>query len=322
MKAYHWVLSAFFMLSISCNAGDDYGILIEAKTDTINQNKEEQGEYHILVIGNSISRDACSYVPSILLDLCPAVYLDFNIYYQGGIGLSSHWKSISQNITNHTLDHFDMSTAQWKSIGDVLGKEVLSLQKWNLIILQQSTSGSKDYENTNNHINVIVDYIHEIQPDCEIAYLMVPSRPGGTSSIDSLSSDYSWENIVEVTRQLSENTNIQHIIPCGTAVQNARHTYLDNLGQYGHLSYDGIHLQEGLPCFIEAYTVTEMLLHIFSINSSVVKSGLRIYNNWVYERNILGRHGTPILGCNEDYVLCQHCALAAIACPYAITTPL
>ena len=316
MKRYTILLLLFATFSISSCTAEDEPDIPKQTTPVSEQDIGENGNYHILIIGNSLSRDAFSYTPPIMIDLCPNITLDINIYYKGGVGLSSHWNSVKQRLADHVLDTYLQSENKWTSTYAVIGAELISSKEWDLIVLQEGNVTCRQYEPTSENVNTFSSYIHSILPDTKIAYMMVPAQPEGSSVLGEYTSDEVWQMFANTAQNLIENHDVEYIIPCGTAIQNARHTRLDDMGDYGHLSYDGVHIQEGLPCFIDAYTATQSLLMILGIDTDITKSELFVNRSWFYYREIPGRHGEPILGEEIDYKLCQHCAMEAIYDPF------
>jgi hypothetical protein len=111
---------------------------------------------------------------------------------------------------------------------------------------------------------------------------------------------------------------VEYIIPCGTAIQNARYTIVDKHGDFGHLSYDGDHLQEGLPCLLEAYVAAQFFCNLYGLGSTVSSCTIETSQEWVDSKHIPGKHGSAINGTREEYDICKRCALAAIEHPYEI----
>ena len=319
LTKYSFILFILLAFTVSCTAEDDLEVPIQ-KTPVNYQTLDEFGEYHVLIIGNSLSRDAFSYVPSVIIDLCPNITIDFNIYYKSGVGLSSHWNSIKQGKTDHELDTFSQSEYRWDTTIGISGDELIRSKEWDLVILQEGNVICRQYERFCNNIQTVSSYIKSIHPNTKIAYVMVPAQPEGNSTLGDYSSDEVWSMFASATQSLEENQDVDYIIPCGTAIQNARHTYLDDLGNFGHFSYEGVHLQEGIPCMIEAFTATQCFFDIFTINASVQKSGFQITQQIVSTIRVPGRHGGVIQGSEKDYTLCKQCALFAVGNPYGIST--
>jgi len=319
MNCLHLLLSLFLSLSLfSCTTEDDYDFSEEPETEANDKRQEGNVTYNILVIGNSLSRDAFGYVPAILEENCPNIDVNMSILYIGGVALSSHWFNINNEYYMFTNDEYVGIEKKWTLTKDT-GKNVIESREWDLVVLQEGSVSGRTYSITINNVYNISNYLKSIFPNNKVAYMINPSHGDGDSSLGSYSSDEVWEMFATTAYELCENNDVDYIIPCGTAIQNARHTYLDSLGSWGHLTYDGTHLQEGLPCLIDAYAATQALFDILEIDASIKDSNLQITQQWVKDKNIPGQHGKVIGGTAEDYELCKKCALEAINNPYSIT---
>lgn len=300
--------SVVIILLTSCSSDDDFSF-----------DETKEGIY-VLTIGNSLSNDVLSYVPFIIKELNTNTFVDFQILYKSGIPLSTHWEHINNNITDYALERCNTDASSWHVTGSVLGSRIISSRRWNLVILQQGSADAYSYEHTQPYVHNIVSYIREKNPSTPIAYMFCHSRKGySTAALKGKTSDEVWEMQVNVAERLLKEGEVDYIIPCGTAIQNARHTPLKAFGEKGQLTYDGLHLQEGIPCMIGAYTAAQSLFDILSIDASIMNSNLQITQQWVYEKNILGQHGSVITGTDEDYELCKKCALYAVENPYKIS---
>lgn len=308
------------MVNVSCVGNDvaEFEDETENKSYHIEDTIETQQEINILVIGNSVSRDAFSYVPALFKELCPMKSLNIEILYIGGVALSAHWESICAKYPIFTLDSYFSENSRWEIKENVRADDVLS-KKRDLVILQEGSVTSRAYKETQANIKHISEYIRSIHPDLRVAYMLNPSNPEGSESLGKLTSDEVWRMISLTAKQLLNNQCVNYVIPCGTAIQNARRTYMAELGDFGNLSYEGRHLQEGLPCLIEAYTATHTLFKIFGLDASVSDSNLKITQPWIALQNIPGQHGKVVEGSEDDYALCKTCAQLAVEIPYEIS---
>ena len=323
MKFFSQSLFLLFLIlsfTTSCSAEDDeiYNYN-EVRTDTIPI--EGKRPLNILIIGDSFSRDAFSYVPSVLEDVDSSIIVDMEILYIGGRALNYHYDYLINNITNFILDKYVSETGYWKSSSVLSGIDVIRSKTWDIVILQEGSNTTRSYVKTQPHIKNLSEYIHSIQDDVKIAFMLSPAKPDGSSALGSYTSDEVWYLNVTTTRQLLENGDVDYMIPCGTSIQNARQTSLDKYGDFGHLSYDGNHLQEGLPCLIEAYTAAQTLFDIFEVDKTIDDCQLEVTQSWVIKKGIPGRHGKVIEGDKNDYNLCKKSALLAVDNPYVISTP-
>ena len=301
------IISIIIVFQTSCSSDDIIPI------------EDNEEGCHVLVIGNSLSLDALSYVPFLINEISPNTYVDLKILYESGKPLSVHWNHISNNINDYSLIFSNSKESRWYMTSAIPASDVISMRDWDLVILQQGSANAYNYSDTQPYVHSIVDYIRNKGGSAKIAYMLVPSRASTITALKGKTSDEVWKMHADVANQLLNEGEVDYVIPCGTAIQNARHTALDALGDYGHLSYDGLHLQEGIPCLIDAYTVTQSLFKIISVDESINYSSLQITQQWVYDKNVLGQHGYVISGTEDDYMLCKQCAQMAVENPYEIS---
>ena len=315
---YVWMLLSILLCASSCAAENE-----ENGRSQIPQNEQHvySTTYHILVLGDSFSRDAFSYVPGVLEDLLPDVSIDMEILYLGGKGLKYHLDYLSNDLSQFTLDEYVSADHRWYSSYGISGKDVVRSKQWDLVIMQEGSITIRSYDNTLPHIVEISNYIRQWQPSAIFALMLSSAKPEGSPAIGDYTSDEVWQLNMTTAKTLLDNEKVDYVIPCGTAIQNARQTYIDDRGDFGHLSYDGDHLQEGLPCLIEAYVAAEFFLRLKEVNASVATSNLRITQKWVNQEAIPGKHGAVIEGSEEEYIICKNSAFLALEHPYEIIKP-
>lgn len=322
MKHFKYIWVVFFAIAFcvsSCAAEDDDIVVDPIRPKNPDDDKKE---LRVLIFGDSFSRDAFSYVPGVIEDLCPDLNVDMEILYLGGKSLKYHWDYLSNDKDLFTLDVYTSYAGKWNSIPYTLGEEVVTAQDWDLIILQEGSNTARNSDLTQSHVNCISGYIRDRQPTAKFAFMLSPAKPDGSPALGEYSSDDVWMMYVNTSQLLLMNEEVDYIIPCGTAIQNARQTSVDQYGKFGHLSYDGNHLQEGLPCLIEAYVGAQFLFHLFDINASIENSSLKISQQWVNNQKIPGQHGAVIEGTDDDYIICKRSALLALDNPFNISNPI
>lgn len=314
---YPLILIITMFMVCSCSADDsDY---LEKKENEEQPISETQDTIcRVLIIGNSLARDAFSYVPSILEEICPGLSINMEIMYVSGNPLKTHWSYIVNESNKFVWDKYSSEVGHWTSRAETGAPQIVSSLNWDLVILQEGSVNARYYESTQPYVSNIVEYVKSIQPNTIFAYMIIPSLPDGAASLGTMTSDDVWKMNVETARQLLDEEAVGFLLPCGTAIQNARKTSLASFGYWGQLTYDGRHLQEGIPCLVDAYTAAESILKILSIDSSIEKSTIRVTQKWVYSINALGRHGFVLEGSDSDYELAKYCALQAIDYPYEL----
>lgn len=295
-------LASFLILTLSCSK------------DGTQEDIMPQRLISILVIGNSYSRDAFSYVPAIIESSCNTTSVEMDILQIGGVSLDTHLDALIQQLPSFVLDEYNNG---WISTGGCRAGPIICKKNWDLVIIQEGGIVARSYDKTKANVSGIVSYIKKEFPEIDICFMLNPTHPEGSSMLGSFGSNEEFSIICNVAAKLVDERIVNEIVPCGTAIQLARSTYLDDLGDYGHLSYEGRHLQEGLPCLIEAYAASQFIMNRLHLDATIYDSELQIDQPWVDGCNVPGQHGRVITGTDVDYALCKQCAYNAVAYPYS-----
>ena len=282
----------------------------------------------VLSIGNSFSLDAFSYVPFIMNAVAPQVYLKFDIMYIGGGSLnefynaldSTTWAPVDEGTPTTFIHYWSHGAKPWDGIDDVPMTDVIDTQPWDVIVLQQQSNMSRDYSTYQPYLNQIIDWLDEkVICQHDYAWLITPSYPDNLPRLaPDTTSVQMFERILQCVGQVQQDTGIELLLPCGTAIQNARATPLDSLGDLGHL-FDYLHLQEGIPCLIEAYTATAALLARYGLSDNVWTDTTWIDQQWLRAKNIQEINGLPVGMNEENRAIAKQCAIAALENPLSIT---
>jgi hypothetical protein len=127
-----------------------------------------------------------------------------------------------------------------------------------------------------------------------------------------------FERILDCVGNVMSDTGIELLLPCGTAIQNARTTPLDSLGDQKHL-FDYLHLQEGIPCLIETYAACAALLARYGLSDMVWADSTWISQQWLHYNNIQELNGDPVGMSEENRAIAKQCAIKALESPLSIT---
>ncbi len=271
----------------------------------------------VLSIGNSFSLDALSYVPFIMKAVAPQVYLKLGIMYIGGGSLENFCNALGDNSFRYYWSH---GARPWDERVGVAMTETITSEPWDVIVLQQQSNKSRDYSTYQPYLNQLIDWIEARATwPHEVAWLITPSYPDNLPRLaPDTTSVQMFERILDCVVQVQADTGIELLLPCGTAIQNARTTPLDSLGDQGHL-FDYLHLQEGIPCLIEAYTATAALLSRYSLSDAVWTDTTWIDQQWLRAKNIQEINGTPVGMSEENRAIAKQCAIKALENPLSIT---
>lgn len=292
-------------------------------------------QLRILVVGNSYSWDAFLYAPWIIHNIDPNIDLTIGILCHGGARLKTHYdEHITQN-KEYPYYHKTVNFGSWTSQPATTFNQAIVEEEWDLIVMQQASGKSFDYS-TYTYIADIQEYINiSLGRKPDYAWLLTPAYPDGSNRLPGTpgvttvtgmnSSDEMYEAIANCAKNAMNDYNFQFLIPVGTAIQNARQIpQLDVLGNFigagarGHLSADGVHLQEGMPRLIANYTAAAAILNhyykknIDSDNITIDKAFCNTYAPGLATGQIKGMN-------EENRALAKQVVNNALANPYTIT---
>ena len=192
----------------------------------------------VLTVGNSFSGDGYAYLYEILTTHgVEDVVLSY--LYIGGGTLTDHITAIALDSPTYRLHIFD------KQGHDVSEEhrfsEVVSLYDWDLIVFQQ---GSSDSGLPNTYLPAFDTLLYHVKKSAnssaKFAWHMTWAYQQDSEHAAFSNYNYSQATMYEgictsVERLLGESDELCLLIPCGTAVQNARTSALgDTLTKDGH----------------------------------------------------------------------------------------
>ncbi len=240
---------------------------LKKEIDMENKNPSKSS-FKVLFIGNSFSDDTIEYAYSIAKDIGMEDILIGNLYY-GGCTIEEHL-----SFLNDPNPHYNFRLARSEKIihsaegdtPDTFIEEGVSYTDWDYIIFQQ---GSRDsgipykYDN----LPILIDYVKKLasNPNVIFGFNMTwtyasNSKNGGFNSY-SCNQEIMYKGILEsIKTKVLPNKDIRFVIPNGTAIQNARTSFIgDNLtrDEADHLSFDLGRYIAGLT-FVATLTKTDV----------------------------------------------------------------
>src|SRR5574344_65141 len=248
----------------------------------------------ILAIGNSFSRDAIEQNLHELAEADGEQIVIGNMFI-GGCSIERHLNNIHANANAYVYRKIDI-TGEKVEKDEVSIEWALKDEQWDYISVQQASPLSGVYD-TYKGLPEMLSYIrsHVSQKTKIIfhqtwAYAYNATNTGFKTYGNSQMTMY--KSIVDVTKRVAKENNINMIVPCGTAIQNARSSFIgDNLNR------DGYHLNLTYGRYIAACTWYEILFH----------------------HNVIGNKYAP-QGLNKDLItISQLSAHNAVISPFSIT---
>lgn len=296
----------------------------------------EKRKLRLVCIGNSYSQDALAYVPFIMQAMGIDVDVTIGILMMSSSTLSDHISNFENETAAYTYYHYEAGATAWENQGKKTIQYALETYQWDIILTHSAGAGE-----TNK--NVYMPKVHRIVNDLytdlaypvKLGWVSGQTRPavtnGGANRTDEVIMNY--YNILQGQSQnVLQESVFDFNIPVGTAVQNARTIpTLKAIGGYasnenntsgnGYLCHtDGVHLQEGLPCQLAAYTVILTLLDLLGINEkSIFGDTTRVTSSWTSSKSIPSPHGSCTGSTDDNCRMAQMCALMAHKNQFEVT---
>ena len=270
-------------------------------------------EVSILFVGNSLTQDGLAYLPYLLTNFYPEINFHFFMWYNGGYTLAQQYAKFTNN-QNCEIFSVAENTGSWTN-GTAKMADILASRKIDIVCLQEYFTYKESYtESDLSDWNNCRDYITSHYTGGNgLEFISLIHAPHRTSADPALDVDECFSDLMAGNALILQKTIAEDAIPNGIAVYRALSTALDSLGDQGHLSPDGTHTQEGLPCLLQTYTTLLWLFDKVAINKSVYgipfKMTTEIYNTI----NVPGPNlGTGVIeGTDAQNLLAQEVAIKA-----------
>ena len=184
--------------------------------------------------------------------------------YYPGCSLERHWDYISNNKNEY--ERYSKNTfGRWVNTPNPTAAEVIANEDWDYITFQASPDYAGGIECCRTydeyaHINNLVDWAYEnaTNPNVKVLYHLIWSFSKDCKLWSYEYHNYNqvkqYDDFVAATKKyVLVNPKIKGMIPAGTAIQNARSTYLRDSFNNPGTTGDGYHLNDR-GCFVAALT--------------------------------------------------------------------
>lgn len=227
----------------------------------------------LLAIGNSFSEDA---IEQNLFELAAAAGHQMVIgnMYIGGCSLERHWGNAQSNKPDYDYRKIGIDGKMTRTANYTLDK-ALRDEQWDYVSLQQVSQLSGMYNSFQPYLDSLIAYVRARVPATTKLIWHVTwayaqnSTHGGFANYDR-NQDKMYRAIVEGAQRLKkENAQFSLFVPVGTAIQNARTSFVGD-----HLNRDGFHLDLVLGRYTAACTWFECLFGTKVVGNRYVPKGL------------------------------------------------
>lgn len=255
----------------------------------------QQKTVRILAIGNSFSQDA---VEQYLHELAEAEGISTIIgnMFIGGCSLERHVKNARDNAPAYAYRKIG-TDGKKREKGKMSLKAVLADEDWDYVSLQQASPFSGMYETYEASLPELIEYVKARLPK-KTKLMLHQTWAYASTSKHSGFKNYNcnqltmYQAIANAVKKAAKANKIKIVIPSGTAIQNARTSFIGD-----HLNRDGYHLDVKIGRYTAACTWFER----------------------IFKHNVVGNPYAPE-GLDEvRKAVAQKAAHAAVKHPYKVT---
>lgn len=230
----------------------------DAKASTKINVSVEQGTVKILAIGNSFSQDA---VEQYLYELAKAAGIEVMIgnMYIGGCDLDKHYANMQSDAAAY--EYRKVVGGEKKNRSGVRLSEALSDESWDYISLQQASGKSGLYD-TYTALPQLISAVTTKAPEATLIWHQTWAYAASSNHADfpAYNKDQmTMYNAIasSARRAMTDNSSLKLMVPSGSAIQNARTTYVGDV-----FNRDGYHLEVTYGRYTAACTWFEALFGI------------------------------------------------------------
>ncbi len=274
-----------FLSAAGCTSSDNKQ---SSKNEDGSSAGSEKKSFKVLTVCNSFSDDTMEYVYDIAESAGKNDIVLGNLYI-GGCSLATH--ALNAKNDNAAYEYRFNDSDVWKTENDYKLRHALEGEDWDFISLQQA-SGSSGVESTyNEDLDFLISYVKEHAPNAKIVWNMTWAYEQTSTHREFKNYDNDqmkmYESIVgAVKNKILTNPEFFKIAPCGTAIQNARTSFIGD-----NLTRDGYHLTMNVGRYIAGLTFVETLTGVPATEISFKPDGV---TNVVREVAVTAAHNAAL----------------------------
>jgi hypothetical protein len=227
----------------------------------------------LLAIGNSFSEDA---VENYLYDIAPAGgdTLIIGNMYIGGCSLETHRNNANTDAAAYSYRKIDEHGTKTTVANKRLSEAIVD-EDWDYISFQQVSQNSGKYNTYFPYLSDLLAYTRSLVTNPAVQYVLHQTWAYAKTSTHSGFANYAnnqelmYTEIVDAVSRVAETAQINIVIPAGTAIQNARSSYIGD-----NFCRDGYHLDTGIGRYTAACTWYEKLTGKNVVGNTFTPAGL------------------------------------------------
>lgn len=233
-------------------------------------------EISILFVGNSLTQDAVSYLPLVLKEIAPNLTFNIYMWYDGGSTLTEIVGKWNNNTAAQIFSTCENVTS-WTNANNTqkMGAFLSSGKTFDIVCLEEYFNYKRENGYTAADKQSFADAIAYIRtnyakPFKVVSFFHRPLCKDTNNQVDLSIADEVFGLTYDGVRWQLENTISEGVVPAGIAAYRGMYdSVLNGLGDFGYMSPDGTHAQEGLPCLMQAWVTALWVLDQMSIPVSI-----------------------------------------------------
>ena len=204
-------------------------------------------------MGNSLTSNATQYLWQIITSAgVPKENVVIGRLFLPGCSIAWHWSNIEDFKEDY--EYSKNTDGSWLTRENFSVQAALEDEDWDYIIVQETIAS---VHNTGAYAKLsnLVDYLKTAKPEAELAWQLIWTYQAETVSqwcsfkTPAETKEHYGQIIGQYLTQVKTKSQIEHLIPAGTAVQNLRSSYIGDT-----ITTDGIHVNEKHGMYITALT--------------------------------------------------------------------
>ena len=227
----------------------------------------------VLAIGNSFSQDA---VEQYLYELAEeaGVKMIIGNAYRGGQGFQSHWIDVTE--ANNTFEYRKVQDGIRTNRPHSALSDIITDEPWNYITFQQVSQESGLTTTFEPYLTNLIGYSQSLQTNPDAVYGYHQTWAYSHDSTHRGFANYGnrqevmYDSICQAVQfAMAQHPELSFVVPSGTAIQNARTTWLgDNMNR------DGYHLDLKMGRYTAACAWLETITGISPVGFSYHPDGI------------------------------------------------
>lgn len=232
----------------------------------------QQKTVKILAIGNSFSQDAVEQYLHELADAEGISTIIGNMFI-GGCSLERHVKNARENAPAYAYRKIG-TDGKKREKGKMSLEMVLADEDWDYVSLQQASPFSGMYETYETSLPELIEYVKARLPK-KTKLMLHQTWAYASTSNHSGFKNYNrdqltmYQAIADAVKKAAKVNRIKIVIPSGTAIQNARTSFIGD-----RLNRDGYHLDVKIGRYTAACTWFECIFKHNVVRNPYAPEGL------------------------------------------------